>query len=99
MTKKEMHREIRTRFYEVINEKFPQYEIDSDGFGRVQLVEGNDIIEYHMSRHTLCGYSDNSEQTKENEAKMEVLLSEIVGQYEIQLFTIHHPANEYVYTK
>jgi hypothetical protein len=83
MTKKEMHREIRSRFYEVINKKFPQYEIDSDGFGRVQLVDGNDIIEYHMSRHTLCGYSDNSDQTKEDESKMEVLLNEIVGQYEI----------------
>tara|TARA_Y100000389_G_scaffold108043_1_gene105183 strand:- start:1088 stop:1339 length:252 start_codon:yes stop_codon:yes gene_type:complete len=83
MTKKEMHREIRTRFYEVINEKFPQYEIDSDGFGRVQLVEGNDIIEYHMSRHTLCGYNDNSFDTQQDEKKMEVILSEIVGQYEI----------------
>ena len=83
MTKKEQHREIRSRFYEVINKKFPQYEIGSDGFGRVQLVEGNDIIEYHMSRHTLCGYNDNSEQSKQDESKMEVLLNEIVGQYEI----------------
>ena len=49
MTKKEQHREIRSRFYEVINKKFPQYEIGSDGFGRVQLVEGNDIIEYHIN--------------------------------------------------
>ena len=47
MTKKQMHKEIRQRFYEVVNEKFPQYDIDSDGFGRVQLVDGNDIIEYH----------------------------------------------------
>ena len=49
MTKKEIHKEIRKQFYEVINEKFPQYDIDSDGFGRVQLVDGRNAIEYHMS--------------------------------------------------
>mgnify|MGYP001162345624 FL=1 len=83
MTKKEMHKEIRQRFYEVINEKFPQYDIDSDGFGRVQLVNGRNAIEYHMSRHTLCGYSDNSKQCHDDELKMEELLNEIVRQYKI----------------
>ena len=83
MTKKEIHREIRSRFYEVVNEKFPQYEIDSDGFGRVQLVDGHNVIEYHMSRHTLCGYSDNCVQCQDDEVKMEVLLNEIVGQYNV----------------
>ena len=83
MTKKEMHKEIRQRFYEVINEKFPQYDIDSDGFGRVQLVDGRNVIEYHMSRHTLCGYSDNSKQCHDDELKMEELLNEIVGQYNV----------------
>ena len=83
MTKKEMHKEIRERFYDIIEEKFPYYSIDSDGFGRVQLVDGNDIIEYHMSRHTLCGYNDNSEESQQDESKMELLLNEIVGQYEI----------------
>tara|TARA_R100000900_G_scaffold131430_1_gene107649 strand:- start:86 stop:337 length:252 start_codon:yes stop_codon:yes gene_type:complete len=83
MTKKQMHKEIRQRFYEVVNEKFPQYDIDSDGFGRVQLVNGNDMIEYHMSRHTLCGFYHNSYESQQDKSKMELLLNKIVGQYEI----------------
>ena len=83
MTKKQIHKEIRKQFYEVINEKFPQYDIDSDGFGRVQLVDGRNAIEYHMSRHTLCGYSDNSKQCHDDELEMEELLNEIVKQYNI----------------
>jgi len=82
-TKKQIHKEIRKQFYEVINEKFPQYDIDNDGFGRVQLVDGRNVIEYHMSRHTLCGYSDNSKQCHDDELEMEELLNEIVKQYNI----------------
>ncbi len=84
MTKKEINQEIRRRFYEMVEEKFPQYEIDdSEGYGRVYLVDGRNAIEYHMSRHTLCGYDSNSEQSKKDEDEMAILLERLVFDYNI----------------
>ena len=84
MTKKEMHREIRERFYDILEEKFPYYSIDSDGFGgRIQISNDNDIIEYHMTRHTICGYPDMSHQGKEDEKQMEIIINDLVREYDI----------------
>ena len=84
MTKKEMHREIRERFYDIIEEKFPYYSIDSDGFGgRVQISHGNDVIEYHMARHTICSYPDMSYQGKADEKQMEIIINDLVREYDI----------------
>ena len=84
MTKKEMHKEIRERFYDIIEEKFPYYSIDSDGFGgRVQISNDNDVIEYHMTRHTICSYPDMSYQGKEDEKQMEIIINDLVREYNI----------------
>tara|TARA_R100000152_G_C6668535_1_gene105495 strand:+ start:245 stop:499 length:255 start_codon:yes stop_codon:yes gene_type:complete len=84
MTKKEIHREIRERFYDIIEEKFPYYSIDSDGFGgRVQISHGNDVIEYHMTRHTICSYSDMSYQGKADVMKMLEIINDLVREYDI----------------
>ena len=84
MTKKEMHREIRERFYDILEEKFPYYSIDSDGFGgRVQISNDNDVIEYHMTRHTICSYPDMSYQGKADEKQMELIINDLVREYDI----------------
>ena len=84
MTKKEIHREIRERFYDIIEEKFPYYSIDSDGFGgRVQISHGNDVIEYHMTRHTICSYPDMSYQGKADVMKMLEIINDLVREYNI----------------
>ena len=84
MTKREMHKEIRERFYDIIEEKFPYYSIDSDGFGgRVQISHGNDVIEYHMTRHTICSYPDMSYQGKADVMKMLEIINDLVREYDI----------------
>lgn len=86
MTKKEMHREITTKFFMFIEKKFPQYDIDdSEGFGRVYLSHenGSDSIEYHLSRHEVVGFNDNSAQSKDDENIMSTFLEELVAHYNL----------------
>jgi hypothetical protein len=91
MTKKEMHREINTKFFMFVTEKFPHYIIDdSEGYGRVYLVSEElnkdgrfDSIEYHLSRHEVVGYNDNSDQAKDDEDMMRMFLEKLVARYEL----------------
>jgi len=93
MTKKQMHQEINSKFYQMVESKFPQYIIDdNEGGGRVYLInmeEKNeeygchDSIEYHMSRHTVCAYNDVSEACFSHEKIMKYFLEKLVAEYDL----------------
>jgi hypothetical protein len=86
MTKKEIHKEINSRFYSYVNGNFPQYQIDnSEGYGRVYLVANNsdDSIEYHQSRHDLCQMNWASAESKKDVEIMEVFLNDLLKQYSL----------------
>ena len=82
MNKTEIKRQINSRFYQYVNDNFPEYEIDAgEGYGRVYLVpkEGDsrndNSIEYHQSRHDLVCLNYASKKTHEDVAKMQSYVS------------------------
>lgn len=86
MTKTQKHKEINSRFYQYVNEHFPNYQIDhSEGYGRVYLIpkSKDDAIEYHQSRHDLCQFSWASEKSKVDMKHMEVFLNELLKEYSL----------------
>lgn len=89
MTKKQIHQEINRRFYEHVNEKYPQLDIDdSEGYGRIYLVfkdkklNGYDSIEYHQSRHDI-NYAFCEDKTIQIANELELFLNELLKQYNI----------------
>lgn len=79
MTQKEYHKQINKRFYEYINNHYPEYKIDSsEGYGRVYLIPEtrDDMIEYHQSYHTLCQLNWASDKSKQNMLEMEKYINE-----------------------
>lgn len=86
MTKKEIHKEINRRFYQYVNENFPEYTIDnSEGYGYIHLIpkRRDDSIEYHQSRHDLCQYNWASDKSKQDTLKMKLFLNELLTQYSL----------------
>lgn len=81
MNKTEVKRQINKRFYQYINDNFPEYDIDpSEGYGRVYLVpmegnKGDDSIEYHQSNHEVICLNNASKKTHEDVAKMQSYIS------------------------
>jgi hypothetical protein len=82
MTKTEIKRQINKRFYQYIENNFPEYDIDTgEGYGRIYLVpkegddRGNNSIEYHQSRHELVCFNYASKKTHEDVAKMQSYIS------------------------
>jgi hypothetical protein len=82
MNKTEIKRQINSRFYQYVNDNFPEYEIDAgEGYGRVYLVpkEGDsrndNSIEYHQSRYDLVCLNCASKKTHEDVAKMQSYVS------------------------
>ena len=60
---------------------FPSH--DRSVGGRVQISHGYDVIEYHMTRHTICSYPDMSYQGKADEKQMELIINDLVREYDI----------------
>jgi len=82
MTKTEIKRQINKRFYQYIENNFPEYDIDhNEGYGRIYLIpkegdnRGDNSIEYHQSRHELVCFSYASKKTHEDVAKMQSYIS------------------------
>jgi hypothetical protein len=92
MTKRQMHQEINKKFYEFVEANYPHYTIDdNEGGGRIYLISERDdddfrkydSIEYHQSRHTVCGYNDNSERGLDDEYEMREFLEKLVPNYDL----------------
>lgn len=84
MTKTEKRRQINERFYQYVNDKFPEYVIDhSEGYGRVYLSFSNSPyqIEYSQSEHTVCCLKSDGEKVKEDCEKMELYLRTMIIPY------------------
>ena len=77
MLKKEYHKQINKKFYEFIENVFPQYEIDhSEGGGRVYLMPKDQIsasnsIMYHQSEHYVEIFNYASDQAKQDCLRMQ----------------------------
>ena len=84
MTKKEYHKQINKRFYEYVNQHFPNYELDfNEGYGYVYLIceNKNDLIEYHQSRHDLCILNYATDKAKQDMLQMERYINENIIPY------------------
>lgn len=77
MLKKEYHKQINKKFYEFIENEFPQYEIDhSEGGGRVYLIPKYQIstsnsIMYHQSEHYVEIFNYASDHAKQDCLRMQ----------------------------
>ena len=83
MNKTETKRQINKRFYQYVEDNFPEYDIDAgEGYGRIYLIPKDnnvdkscDSIEYHQSRHELVCFNNASKKTHEDVAKMQSYIS------------------------
>jgi len=83
MNKTEIKKQINRRFYQYVEDNFPEYDIDaSEGYGRIYLIpntgeghEADNSIEYHQSRHELVCFNNASKKTHEDVAKMQSYIS------------------------
>jgi hypothetical protein len=94
MTKKEKHQLINRDFLTFVEEEMDErYIIEDNGEGgRVHLILedvevmnhfGVEIIDYHLSRHTVDAYNDCSSQINDDIVTMEQKLDELIKQYEL----------------
>jgi len=81
MTKTEMKKEVIGRFLELVKTKYPNYDIDDEGFGRLSFVDGNQMIQLHRSHFTVDYYNDANQQTKRDAEKMRFDLNSLIGEY------------------
>jgi len=100
MNKTQKQKEVLRRFFTFVDEVFPNYEVDDDGFGgRVSFVLTNggydDVIEFQRSRLDLCVLDNASPQVKEDCKIMEGMLKVI--QIEVEaLYPTHQYSNTYI---
>jgi hypothetical protein len=91
MTKTQKRKEVTKRFFTFIEETFPNYYTEDDGFGgRISIVPevyegsyGNNMIEYQRSTFDLCILNSACKQVKQDVAIMEAKLNEIVEELEL----------------
>ena len=81
MTRTEMKKEVIGRFLELVKTKYPNYDIDDEGFGRLSFVDGNQMIQLHRSHFTVDYYNDANQQTKRDAEKMRFDLNSLIGEY------------------
>ena len=84
MNKTETKRQINKRFYQYIEDNFPEYDIDAgEGYGRIYLVpkegddRGNNSIEYHQSNHDVICFNNASKKTHEDVAKIQSYIDKL----------------------
>jgi hypothetical protein len=91
MTKTQKRKEVTKRFFTFIEETFPNYYIEDDGFGgRISIVpevfegyQSDNWIEYHRSYFNLIVLDSANEQVKQDCELMETKLNEIVKELEL----------------
>jgi len=91
MTKTQKRKEVTKRFFTFIEETFPNYYIEDDGFGgRISIVpevfegyQSDNWIEYHRSYFNLTVLDSANEQVKQDCVLMETKLNEIVKELEL----------------
>ena len=91
MTKTQKRKEVTKRFFTFIEETFPNYYTDDDGFGgRISIIpevfegyQSDNWIEYQRSRFSLCILNEACEQVKQDYKIMDTKLEEIVKELEL----------------
>jgi hypothetical protein len=87
MTKKEKHSAINNEFIDKYEDEF---DVDDEMGGRLVLskfgegyVTSDNVIDYHMSRHTVDCYNGASHDTKETVIEMEEFIESLRVKYDL----------------
>jgi hypothetical protein len=91
MTKTEKRKEVTKRFLTFVEEIFPNYYLEDDGFGgRISIVpevfegyESDNCIEYQRSYFSLFCLDEACDQVKQDCAIMDAKLAEILKELEL----------------
>ena len=90
MTKTQKRKEVTKRFLTYVEETFPNYELDDDGFGGyISLVHSkynglnDNVITFHRSYRDLFCLDSASKQVKQDCETMNKKLVEIITELEL----------------
>ena len=90
MTKTQKRKEVTKRFLTYVEETFPNYELDDDGFGGYISIVHNEynglndnVITFHRSYRDLFCLDSASDQVKQDSDTMQAKLEEIVNELEL----------------
>lgn len=91
MTKTQKRKEVVSRFLTFVEDKFPNYFIDDDGFGGYftltpEIYEGNlsdNWIQYHRSYFRVDCMNEACDQVKQDVDVMQAELDRIVNELEL----------------
>jgi hypothetical protein len=90
MNKTEKRKEVTKRFLTFVEETFPNYYIDDDGFGGYITIGHNesnslsdDVITYHRSYFDVFCLDEACDQVKQDCAVMDAKLVEILKELEL----------------
>jgi beta-galactosidase beta subunit len=90
MNKTQRRKEVTKRFLTFVEEKFPNYELDDDGFGGYISIVNSDynglndnVITYHRSYFDVFVLDSASEQVKQDADEMQSKLDEILKELEL----------------
>jgi hypothetical protein len=90
MNKTEKRKEVTKRFLTFVEDKFPNYYIDDDGFGGYITIGHNesnslsdDVITYHRSYFDVFCLDSASDQVKQDCEVMDAKLVEILKELEL----------------
>ena len=91
MTKTQKRKEVVSRFLTFVEDKFPNYSIDDDGFGGYMTFTpssykgrfSDNWIQFHRSYFTVDCTNEACEQVQQDVDQMQVELDRIVNELEL----------------
>ena len=92
MNKTQKRKEVTKRFLTFVEETFPNYELDDDGFGGYISIVNTDyngfndnVITYHRSYFDAFALDSASEQVKKDADVMQAKIDEIIKELELDI--------------